>query len=152
MQQGINLRWETALRRRYRAWLAAIIAALGLVISYVGLRGGFTLEQLTVGVLAPIAPMLLWGIREFQKHGESADTSDRLRGKGMLLWAAGLERQLPEGELIVRSRQLQSEIYDWRVNSPIIFDRIYRWLRASGEEQMNVAASELVRDAKTHGF
>ena len=150
--QRSNLRWDAHLRRRYRTWLAGTLVTVGAVISYLGLRSDFSLQQLTISVLAPIAPMILWGIREFQGHGDAAEVSDRLRDKSQELWLAGIEGKLPDEALRARSRLLQSEIYDRRVNAPMIFDSVYRFLRAAGEEQMNVAANELVRQAKAHGF
>lgn len=150
--QRANLRWDSALRRRYRIWLAGTLLALGLVISLIGLRNGSSLEDLTIGILAPIAPMILWGIREFQKHGEAADTSDRLREKSMELWTGALQKHSSDENLSAASRQLQDEIYGRRVSAPMIFGWVYRRLRTSGEEQMNVAAEELVGEAKDRGF
>jgi hypothetical protein len=148
--QRANLRWDAALRRRYRSWLAGILIACCVIISCLGLRSGFSLEQLTLGVLAPLSPLLLWGVREFQRHGEAADLSDRLREKSIGIWKTAINRPIPEEDLKALSRQLQDEIYDRRVNAPVIFNWVYNCLRESGEEQMNVAASELVREAKEH--
>jgi SMODS-associating 4TM effector domain len=150
--QRSNLRWDAHLRRRYRTWLAGILLTAGLVISYLGLRNNFSLEQLTLTVLAPIAPMILWGIREFQGNGDAADVSDRLREKSRELWAAAIDGKLSDEVLRARARLLQSEIYARRVNAPLIFNWVYRLLRTAGEEQMNVAANELVREARAHGF
>jgi len=150
--QRSNLRWDAALRRRYRTWLAGMLILFGVIVSYLGLHTGFSLEQLTLGVLAPISPMLLWGIREFQRHGEAASLSDRLREKSVAMWTAALNRKMSEEELKARARQLQDEIYDRRSNAPMIFNWVYNRLRDAGEEQMNVAASELVTEAKSHGF
>jgi hypothetical protein len=150
--QRANLRWDSALRRRYRTWLAVTLIVLGLVISAIGLRNGSSLEGLTIGILAPLAPMIMWGIREYRKHGEAADTSDRLRATSMALWTDALKRQMSDDKLSVAARQLQSEIYGRRSSAPIIFNWIYQRLRDSGEEQMNVAADELVRQAKESGF
>lgn len=140
------------LRRRYRTWLAGILLTAGLVISYLGLRNNFRLEQLTLTVLAPIAPMILWGIREFQGNGDAADVSDRLREKSRELWAAAIDGKLSDEVLRARARPLQSEIYARRVDAPLIFHWVYRLLRTAGEEHMNVAANELVREARAHGF
>lgn len=150
--QRANLRWDAHLRRRYRTWLAAILLILGIGIAAIGLQNGVSLEQLTLGVLAPISPVFLWGIREFRKQGEAADTSDRLRAHIMALWKEAMERRLSTDELRAASRELQDEIYTRRASAPIIFDWIYWLMRESGEEEMNVAAAELVRDAKDHGF
>jgi hypothetical protein len=150
--QRANLRWDAQLRRRYRAWLAVALLALGAVVSIIGFRQGASLEQLTLSVLAPIAPMLLWGIREFQKHGEAAETSDRLRERITTVWTTALQKGFSEQELDLFSRQLQGEIYNRRLTAPMIFSWVYWLLRSSGEEQMNVAAGELVKEAKRCGF
>jgi hypothetical protein len=150
--QRANLRWDATLRRRYRMRLAEVLLALGIIICVIGLRPGFSLEQLTLGVLAPIAPMVLWGIREFRLHGDAAAISDRLREKSSALWSAAIARRVSEEQLAFQSRQLQSEIYNRRSTAPMIAGWIYRHMRASGEEQMNVAANELVREAKAKGF
>jgi hypothetical protein len=146
--QRANLRWDAALRRRYRIWLAVLLLSLGIIVFWVGFRSGFNLEQLTIKILAPIAPMLLWGIREFKKNGEAADTSDRLREKSATLWKNALEGKFKNEELKGYSRQLQTQIYERRITSPMIFDWVYRLLRTTGEEQMIVAATELVQEAK----
>ncbi|HZI57620.1 MAG TPA: S-4TM family putative pore-forming effector [Verrucomicrobiae bacterium] len=150
--QRTNLRWDAALRRRYRTWLACILLILGATVAFIGFRNGASLEQLTVGVLAPIFPMFLWGIRQFQEQGEAADTSDLLREKSSMLWTAAIEKQLSDEELSVRSRQLQNAIFSRRSTAPMIFDWIYKLLRRSEEERMNVAAAEFVRQAKAGGF
>lgn len=150
--QRANLRWDADLRRRYRNWLAGILLVVGIAILATGLHGGFNVEQLTLRVLAPLSPVLFWGIRECRKQGEAAATSDRLRSHVMSLWAAAMERKLSDEELRAAARELQSEIYRRRATAPVIFDRIYNWMRTSEEEEMNVAAAELVRDARRHGF
>jgi len=150
--QRANLRWDADLRRRYRSRLAGALLIIGVIISLVGLRDGFTLEQLTIGVLAPLSPMLLWGIREYRKQGEAADTSDRLRVTCAALWAAALDKNISDDEITSRSRQLQSGIYDRRVNAPVVFNWVYQRMRPAGEENMKIAAAEFVREAKAKGF
>ncbi|MFL6261417.1 MAG: S-4TM family putative pore-forming effector [Thermoanaerobaculia bacterium] len=147
--QRANLRWDADLRRRCRFALASLLFILSIGISWAGLQGGTTLELLTLGVLAPLAPILLWGIREFQKHGEAAETTERLREKSNDLWKKALEEKLSDTDLLSQSRQLQSEIYDRRSSAPMIFDWIYKLLRSRLEDQMSVAAEELVSQAKS---
>lgn len=136
----------------YRVWLSVALLALGALISIIGFRQGSSLEQLTLAVLAPIAPMLLWGIREFQKHGEAAQISDRLREKTTAVWEAALQKQLSPDDLSLFSRQLQGEIYNRPVTAPMIFSWVYQLLRSSGEEQMDVAASEWSRKPRAGDF
>ena len=69
-----------------------------------------------------------------------------------MLWTAAIEKQLSDEELSVRSRQLQNAIFSRRSTAPMIFDWIYKLLRRSEEERMNVAAAEFVRQAKAGGF
>ena len=46
------------------------------------------------------------------------------------------------------SRALQDEIFDGRKRNPLVFDFVFKQLRADQEAQMNFGAEELVTEAE----
>jgi hypothetical protein len=146
--QRANCWWDAALRRRYAAGIVVFLAALPFLLLVFGLSRGMTLESFVLAIFAPLSPAFLWGIREYRKQRDAADTLDKLRNQAEGLWAKAVDRALSPEQLTQGSRDLQNEIYDHRRSAPLIFDWIYERLRKSSEGRMNKAADELVKEFK----
>jgi hypothetical protein len=149
--QRANCWWDVALRRRYAFLVITILAILILAVFAVGIIAGMPLETFFLAILAPLTPAFILGIREYNRHMESAKTLDRLKNHADDIWRKAVGNELSPIQLEYESRELQDEIYNHRQSSPLIFDWIYARLRRQHEEQMNKAASELVDEALASG-
>jgi len=145
--QRINCWWDADLRRRYAATIISIVAMLALVVFLLALIGGLTVEKLVLAVLVPLLPAFILGIRQFSEHRDSAAKADRLRHHAEDLWAKAMLGEANPDELTKCARDLQDEIHSNRCISPLIFDWVFRRLRAGKEDVANKSASELVAEA-----
>ncbi len=144
--QRSSLRYDSGLRRRYNAWLVALLAALFVLVLVAGLAGGMSVEKFVLTILAPLSPALLWVIREFKRQAEAAEALEKLKKQAEGLWASALRMTVSPAEAELGARRLQDEIFERRRNNPPIFDRVYDLLREGRETQMNMAAAELVEE------
>lgn len=145
--QRSNCWWDSKQRRRYAAWIIGIVVAVFLIVFCVAFGNGFTIEDFVLKVIAPLAPALLLGIRQFYEQIEAASRLDRLKEHSERLWRDALAGK-SKTEVTNRSRNLQDEILENRRKSPLVFDGIFKRLRPSYELQMNFGVDELVAEAK----
>lgn len=145
--QRTNCWWDAKLRRRYANLMIAMGLTLTIIVFLIGLIGGMSLEKFILAVFIPLLPVFVLSIREYKENNECAQAVDSLKEHSEKLWEKTLAHRADRKELENDSRFLQDEIYDRRRNGPLVFDWIYRFLRTSFEEQMNVGAKELVKEA-----
>jgi len=120
--------------------------ALTVLLFVFGLIGGLTLESFVLTVLAPAAPIIMWGVREFFRQRDATDVLDRVKSEAEALWDRAKTGGCTEPDCTAQSRQFQNAIFERRSTSPLIFDWIYKIQRSGLEEQMNIGAQELVRE------
>lgn len=144
--QRTNLWYDSKLRRRFGAWVLAVVLVTYVAFFAVSLVEGLTLETFVLTVLAPASPVTMWGIREIYRQRDTADLLDRLRSEAERLWQRAKEGQCSESDCAVQAREFQNAIYEHRRTSPFIFNWIYRLLRSALEQQMNQGAEALVRE------
>ena len=144
--QRANIWWDAKLRRRYSKWIIVILITLTIVVFLIGLVGGLTLEKFLLAVLAPLVPAFVLGLRQYTEHNEAADRLDRLRENSEILLQNIVSKKLTQQDLELESYSLQTQIYDNRRRSPLIFDWLYSRLKRTHEEQMNKGAEALVQD------
>jgi uncharacterized membrane protein (DUF485 family) len=145
--QRSNCWWDSKQRRRYAVLLIAMVVLTFLAVLAVAFGKGFTLEDLLLKVGAPLMPMLVLGIRQFNEQMEAAKRLDKLKEHAEHLWEDSLSGA-PEAEITARSRNLQDEILENRRKSPLVFDFIFKRLRPNYDVQMNFGVDELVTEAK----
>lgn len=141
--QRTNIWYDSALRKRYRIVLLFGVIALMFSVGVGSLWIDTTMTSFVLSVLAPMTPVMIWALRERNRHAATCELLDRLNEDVMKLIeksCAGATEQ----EISMRSRELQDAIYNHRVSSPLIFDWIYNHLRSRMEERMNAGAQELV--------
>ena len=142
--QRTNCWWDSKLRRRYAGWIIAAVGVLSLAIVAGGLMQKLTLEQFVLVVAVPLSPTLLWAIREVNRQRDAASALDRLKDYGSSLWNQVAKGLVDDAKATALSRELQDAILQRRRENPFVFDWIYRRLRNSYEEQMNVNAQQMV--------
>ena len=87
------------------------------------------------------------GYQQWMEHREAADRLDRLREHGERSWREALKDH-NASTVEQDSRALQDEIFDGRKRNPLVFDLVFKRLRADQEAQMNFGAEEFVMEAE----
>jgi hypothetical protein len=141
--QRTNIWYDSTLRKRYRMILLLGAVTLTLFVVIGALWIDATMTSFVLSALVPMTPIMIWALRERNRHAATCELLDRLNEDVKKL----LEKSragATEQEISLRSRELQDAIYNHRVSSPLIFDWIYNRLRGRMEECMNASAQELV--------
>jgi len=146
--QHSNCWWDSKLRRRYGACIAASLVLVFLSVLRLALRYQLTIEDFFLKVVVPLLPMFLLGIRQVKEQWQTAKRLDELKKHAESLWASAVDGE-PESEITARSRDLQDEIFESRKRGPLVFDRFYKRLQPHYEEQMNRGLAELVAEAES---
>ena len=142
--QRANVVWDSRLRTRYRAAVAWVVALTSAAVLVVSLAQKLTVETMTISVLAPLTPLLLWSIREWQRESRAMESLKRLDATVNEYVDDAVTGRANAEELDRRARLIQDEIYDRRRQNPLIFDWVYTLLRTRFEEHMAVGAETLV--------
>jgi hypothetical protein len=149
--QRTNLWYDGTLREKYSSillWSAIAIAILLLSGGFVAQLG---LVDFVAVVMAPATPVVNWALREFFRQRDAVDALKLARAEAEALWAAALNGGCEPAECARRSREFQNTIFARRANNPLIFPKIYDWLRPSLEVQMNRGAEAYVKELKDGG-
>lgn len=146
--QRSNCWWDSKQRRRYATSVIAVVSAVFIVVLMLALGNRFTIEDFVLKVLAPLAPALLLGIRQYLDQIEAATRLDKLKDHAEKLWNEALNGKKSPTYLTTEARGLQDEILEGRRRSPLVFDAIFKWFRRDYEAQMNHGAAELVAEAR----
>jgi hypothetical protein len=146
--QRTNISYDQRLRRRYGGWLLSVTTLAGGVLCLVALAMDSKMSEVILTFAVPFTPVLAWALRENRKQLDTAASLERLQIEFQRVWMeamAGADRE----QLEVRSRQLQDAIYQHRASAPLVFDWIYRCMRAKNEDEAHHAAQALVAEAQT---
>ncbi|MDZ5455795.1 S-4TM family putative pore-forming effector [Azohydromonas lata] len=141
--QRENLLYDGKVRKTYGRLLTICLIALVVVLFIYSLAAELKLDAFVLTVLVPAMPVVNWAIRELFRQKSTVETLDRLKAESEKLWKKVVEG-MSETDAAERSRELQDAIYNHRVASPLVFDFLYRYRRASLEAQMNAGAEHLV--------
>jgi len=145
--QRSNCWWDAKQRRLYAMWIIGIVIGVFVTVFAIAFGNGLTIEDFVLKVVAPLAPALVLGIRQYYEQTEAASRLDKLKEHSDRLWKDALAGK-SRTEFTNRSRNLQDEILENRRKSPLVLDSIFKRLRPSYEQQMNFGVAELVAEAK----
>lgn len=148
--QRCNCWWDLELRRRYATWSAWTTAVIVGGVIVLGLLRRLTLEEMALGIITPILPVLIFGLREYRDNSDTASSLQRLHAHVDGLWKKALAGSRSAEQMEQDSRELQDEIFDLRRRSPFIADQIYERLKSGQEKLMMRGADELVSEALDH--
>ncbi len=145
--QRTNCWWDSKQRRRYAVSILVGTGMITAAISAIAVAGGFTVNDLLLAIVAPLAPTLVLAFRQASEHTEAASRLDKLKTHAERLWTdASGGNASPH--IAAETRSLQDEIFENRKRSPFVFDWVFMRLRKDYEAQMNHGAGQLVADAK----
>lgn len=143
--QRSNCWWDSKQRRHYAAWILCIAVALFLIIFVFALNGGLTVGDFILQVVAPMAPVLLFGLRQYCEQRDAASRLDKLKAHAEALWKKSLSNS---SDTDTESRNLQDEIFENRKKGPPVLDFLFKRLRDRYEVQMNYSSAHYVREAE----
>jgi hypothetical protein len=147
--QRANLWWDSKLRKVVSVWALGVSVALAVLVAFIALSGQTTVETFVLGFLAPVSPLLFWGVREYWRQLDSAQLSDRLKGEAEKLWEDAAQGRCSPDACRAQSRLFQNGIFERRASGTPIFNWVYRLLRKGFEQQMRFAAEGWVRQVPT---
>jgi hypothetical protein len=145
--QRASLWWDLRQRDRVRGALTALLAVLAITIFLVALARGDTVQQMILTVYVPLAPAVLWILREILAQRDAIKADERGLAAVEALWKQAMEGRLADEEALNQSLLVQDALFDNRSRSPLVFDWVYRLLRRRKEQQMKFKAEELVKEA-----
>lgn len=147
--QRASVSWDFRLRARVRGALTITLSALSAVVFLIALARGDTVEQMILTVYVPLAPAILWILREMLAQHDAVEADKKALAHVEQLWPQALAGTLSEASLLEQSIQGQDALFEARSRSPFVFDWVYHLLRKGQQEQMEHKAEELVKEAMT---
>ena len=145
--QRTNCWWDAKQRRAYAGVMAGLLLAAFIGVMWLGLGAQLSLPDLVLVVILPMSAAVKLGYQQWMEHREAADRLDHLREHGERSWREALKDH-NASTVEQDSRALQDEIFDGRKRNPLVFDLVFKRLRADQEAQMNFGAEELVTEAE----
>ena len=145
--QWENCTWHAELLLRYGRLIMGVLMALAVLTIFIGIKGGFSVENFILVVVPPLMPAFVLGIRQYKGCTESVTRVDEVRKYAAELWKKALEGTAPD-ELTYASLDLQNAIYNNRRNNPVIIDEFYKLFKERDEKLMNKTAGELAKEAR----
>ncbi len=146
--QRANTWWDSSIRKSYANSLTGIMILVLITVLIIALAAGNTVEEMLLSVYAPVAPAVLWSIREIRRQREAAESLDKVKGHVEHNWKDALAGRLSSDALAIVSRETQDAIFDGRARNPLLFDWINRIARPKKQISMNAKAQELVDEAR----
>jgi hypothetical protein len=124
-----------------------MLCVLAIAILLIALIQKNTVQQMILTVYVPLAPAVLWALREIMAQRDAIQADERGLSCVEALWKKALEQKLSPAELTVESVLVQDALFDARSRSPLVFNWVYRLLRKRKQEQMEHKAQQLVKEA-----
>jgi hypothetical protein len=146
--QRTNVWWDGELRRRYAFFLSLFAISIVVLAVVVGMARDMSLGTFVLTIMAPVFPAEIWFVRERNRQKESIAVLDRLMKYTAKLWASVLQPQIDESEALIRSRELQDELFVHRYSNPPIPNVVQKIFADRFDVSMNKGAEELVEAAE----
>lgn len=137
--------YDSGLRRPYAVAVLILAITIFAGLMAITLVAGATWEAVALSVFAPVAPLVSWALREFQRQTDAADANDKLRVIIDALHAKAEVGTCDAEECTRQTRLIQSELYRQRKSKPPIFGWVYKLNRLRLERRMRGVAAEFVR-------
>lgn len=141
--QRTNCSYDFTLRRRYTNTILLIAVATFLILLVVAGLNGLTVPNFISTVLFPSLPVFVLAYKQISTNQEAIENLQDLKG----LIESQLEnlhiQDQVDSNLI---RQIQDKIYLKRINSPLLPEWAYNFLRQNLEDEMHFSMKETVKE------
>jgi hypothetical protein len=130
--QRNNFQWDAGLRKDYNSFL--LIPALGLIGAVVLICYNQKIDfEHFVLIAAAILPAVLFFLKQRQQNADALARLSELAKHFRNVWQKAGDDELSDEQLSEAARRIQDEIYDHRVQCPLVPD-FYYWLRRKKDE------------------
>lgn len=147
--QRANLAWDERTRTWYARTLTLAIAAVVTATFLLAMALDLSVQSLVLALLVPLAPGVLWGIREALRQRDAAKLTRNLNRKVVDLTNDVIQRRIPLSDVEAETRSIHQRISHWRRSVPPLPDRVYRKHRAAQENAMLVSTDGIVAALKS---
>lgn len=150
--QRAACKWDTDLRRAFSIGALASLAMVLLGVVWISLAGEMNAGDIILKIYAPVAPAVLWCIREWLRQSEALTGLEKLKSHIDTVWEKALRGNSPWDVVSTDTREIQDCLFDGRSRHPLIYNWVYRIARRLQEDGMKAQAAEMVKEAKKSGF
>jgi len=144
--QRTNFWYDATLRRHYGVQVLSLAALVVIALLIAAIAAGQSVETMVVAVLAPVAPMLIWSVREYLRQQDTADEQEASKADVEALWTTARAGACGEADCLTQSREFQDALYMRRATSPLMLPVVYSVRRPKMEKLMNKGAEELLKE------
>jgi hypothetical protein len=146
--QRENCLYDARLRETYITVIIVWLSVLTLLTLVIGVVLNHNFVESLAGMVAPLIPAYVIGLREIKQNKEALETAKRLYDHAEELWEKAINKSVSDQELDTCARFLKDEIFDNRRRSPVIFDWFYGMFRSKNEALLTESAEQLVKNYK----
>lgn len=145
--QRANIVWNTSGRKRFQ-WVLNTLVIVSIVLLFVScFYSGMEFQKWALAIFVPSLPFLNRLRDVWQKSNDSIARIVHLQSRIQEVWSEALSGRAIGSKLTEQSREIQTELFDFRSRELPIFDKLYWTLRNEDEKSMTKTAESLVRDA-----
>jgi hypothetical protein len=145
--QRMNYSWECGLRSSYARQLKVLNVILPLGVVIVALFAGLRINEMVL-IAGGLLPLFKFLTKQYQENKEAIEKLGKLDRYFNGLWQKILKEEVDQDELQEAARRIQDEIFDNRIKSPLIPDRLYRHYRPKDESLMTRTGDKLATDLR----
>lgn len=144
--QRQNLWYNGDLRQRGANILAGLAGCLVLGVIIIGVLADMSIVDLTVSLVAPASPILIWSLRERIRQRDAAVAIEQVKTAADAFWNAAARSGCPDdAECLRKSREFQDAIYLRRSSSVLPLPWLYGLFRPKMEVSMGAGAADRLR-------
>lgn len=141
--QRTNCSYDFTLRNRYTKTILLLAASTFIILLIVAGQNGISVQTFISSVLFPSLPVFVLAFKQISLNKEAIENLKELKGL--------IEHELEnikindtiDTQLI---RQIQDKIYLKRINSPLLPEWAYDFLRQNLEDEMHFSVKETVKE------
>jgi hypothetical protein len=144
--QRINCTWERGLRTTYANAMLSLLLFLSFLVLALGTSLLHDFTDFVLVVLAPLTPASILLVRQHMDHRDAGQKSERLAEAATSMLRKAIQNAREDDSMDVDARVLQDAIFERRRSAPLVFDWIYRRLRARSDTSTGAGVEHLARE------
>lgn len=144
MCQRTNCWWDNYLRKNFIKFMNILSVLVFVIIIVISLINELSFSSFILNACAPFLCLLSFTIKQNYQHNISINVSENLKTHCNNIWERLINNDIKNDDFVKLSRQLQDEIYQKRVTSPLIFDWFYKKCRNKQQSIMNDTLDKLI--------
>ena len=141
--QRTNCSYDFTLRKRYTNTILLLAASTFIILLITAGQNGLTVPTFISNVLFPSLPVFVLAYKQITSNNEAIENLKEL--KDLIeneLESSKINDNIESGLI----RQIQDKIYLKRINSPLLPEWAYKFLRQNLEDEMHFSVKEKVKE------